>query len=139
MPDDAALGMLCQHVELAGQQARGGRAYQHVGPRDGADLGMQINLQAQGLGRAFLDEVSASDTLFNRADKAQPGWRSTRLEPLTLQRAPALGNTRAQLCFGIRCRIPGDHIQPVGQGPRDPAAADDAAAERGEGLDFGDK
>ena len=56
-----------------------------------------------------------------------------------LQRAPALGDARAQGRFGAGGGVPGDDIQPIGQRARDPAAADDAAAQSGEGLDVGDK
>ena len=49
------------------------------------------------------------------------------------------GDAFAQGCLGARGRVPGDDVEAVGQGAGDPAAANDAAAESGEGLDLGDE
>ncbi|MNL38024.1 hypothetical protein D3C87_1602040 [compost metagenome] len=55
------------------------------------------------------------------------------------QRAPGIGDAFAQGRLGAGRRVPGHHVEAVGEGAGDPAAADDTAAEGGEGFDFGDK
>jgi len=58
---------------------------------------------------------------------------------LFLQCRPGIGDAFAQGLLGAGGRVPGDYVQAVGQGAGNPAAADHAATQGSEGLDFGDE
>ncbi|MNZ82876.1 hypothetical protein D3C78_1015860 [compost metagenome] len=100
---------------------------------------MQVELEIEALRCAFLDEVGVAHAFLDGVDEAQAILRRAGCQPLLLQRGPGIGDARAQGCFGAGRRVPGDDVEAVGQGAGDPAAADDAAAEGGEGFDLGDE
>ena len=139
MTDHAALGMRGICVELTGQQARGTGADQHLGARGGADPGVQLALEVEALGRAFLDEIGIAYAVLDAVDEAQALQRGTCRQALFLQRRPGIGQTGTQRSLGPSRRIPGDHVEVMGQGAGDPAGADDAGAEGSEGLDIGNE
>ncbi|MNN71937.1 hypothetical protein D3C81_1879250 [compost metagenome] len=60
-------------------------------------------------------------------------------QALFFKRRPRVGDALAQCLLGTGRRVPGDHVQAVGKGAGNPAAADYAATQRGEGLDLGDE
>ncbi|MNV92481.1 hypothetical protein D3C71_1870860 [compost metagenome] len=100
---------------------------------------MQIELEVQAFRRAFLDEIGVAHARFDGADEGQSILRGAGCQALFLQRRPGIGDALAQGLFGAGRRIPGDHVQAMGQGAGDPAAADHAATQGGEGFDFSDK
>ena len=63
--------------------------------------------------------------------------RRTRCQTLLDQGRPGIGNALAQGSFGAGRRVPGDDVQAMGEGAGNPAAADDSAAQGGEGVDVG--
>jgi len=137
--DQATLGAHGIGIELAGQQARGAGADQHVGARGGADLRVQLALEFQALGRTLLDEVGVGHALLDALDETQPLQRGAGRQPLLLQRGPSVGQARAQRLLGAWGRVPGDHVEAVGQGAGDPAGTDHTGAEGGESLDLGNE
>ncbi|MCY1420725.1 hypothetical protein D9M71_363550 [compost metagenome] len=100
---------------------------------------MQVELEVEALRRTFLDEIGVPHALLNGCDEAQAVLGGAGRQALFLQRRPGVGDAFAQGCLGARGRVPGDDVEAVGQGAGDPAAANDAAAESGEGLDLGDE
>ncbi|MNN24771.1 hypothetical protein D3C81_1382130 [compost metagenome] len=139
MTDHAALRVCGTLVELARQQAGGAGADQRIGLGCRADFAVQVQFQLQPFRGALLDEIGIAHALFDGRDKAQAILRCTRRQALFLQCAPGVGDAFAQGCFSAWCRVPGHYVQAMGEGAGHPAAADDTAAQGGEGFDFGDE
>ena len=137
--DDTAFRVSRTLVELARQQPGGTRADQCIGLGRCADLAVQLQFQLQAFRGAFLDEVGVFHAFFNGGHKAQAVLRCAGCEALFFQGAPGIGDAFAQRRFGTRRGVPGDHIEAMRQGAGHPAAADDTAAEGGEGFDFCNK
>ncbi len=100
---------------------------------------MQLEFEIKPLGCTFLDEIGVAYTFFNGADKAQAVLARAFGEAAFFQRGPGLGHAFAQGGFGTGSRVPGHHVQAVGQCAGDPAAANDTAAQGREGFDVSDK
>ena len=137
--DHAALGVLGIGIKVGGQQARRAGADQYILPRRSGDLRVQRQFEILPFRRAFLDEVSMRHAFLDRGDKLHAVLRSAGRQALGGQRTPGLGGARAQRGFGAGGRVPGDHVQAVGQRTRHPAAADHAGAKRRESFDVGHK
>jgi hypothetical protein len=91
-----------------------------------------------GVPGAFLDEVGVFHARLDGATKRRRSWDAPGPGPVS-PGAPGVGDTFAQRGFGAGRRVPGHHVEAVGEGAGHPAAADDTAAEGGEGFDLGDK
>ena len=100
---------------------------------------MQRQFQVLALGRAFLDEVGVGHAFLHRGDKCQAVLRSAERQALGGERPPGFGGARAQSGFGAGRWVPGNHVQAMGQGAGDPAAANDAGTQGGEGFDVGNE
>ncbi|ABA52551.1 hypothetical protein BURPS1710b_A2129 [Burkholderia pseudomallei 1710b] len=138
MPDDAALGTMRARVEIRRQQARRRRRDDRIGLRRATDPLVQFELQRLALGRAFLHEIRVGDARLDRRHEMQACRRRARRQAGALERGPCVLDVRAQLHFRTFGGIPREHVEPVRERARNPAAADDARADRGERVDFGD-
>jgi len=126
-------------IELAGQQPGGARTNQGIRLGRGADLAVQLQLQLQAFGSAFLDEVGVFYAVFDGSDKAQAVLGGAGRQALLFKGAPGVGDAFTQGRLGTGGGVPGHYIQAMGKSTGYPAAADDTAAQRSKGFDFGDK
>ena len=95
-----------------------------------------LRFSSIALRRAFLDEVGRAPRppRPSRRTRSRSGLGALgQADPG--QRRPGVGDGVAQRLLAGRRRVPGDHVQAMGQRPRGPAAADDAAADDAEGPD----
>ncbi|MNN16644.1 hypothetical protein D3C81_1297920 [compost metagenome] len=137
--DHAAFRVGRALVELARQQAGRAGADQCIGLGRRADFAVQFQFQIKAFRSTFLDEVSIANAFFDGGDEAQTILRGTGCQALFFQCAPGIGDAFAQRGFGTGRRVPCHYVEAVGEGAGYPTAADDTAAQRGEGFDIGDK
>ena len=135
MADDGAPGMAAAHLHVRHGEAGGAGDQDDLRRRRRVELGEEVDLHLQVLGRALLHDLGLVRQRRERVCHSDAVAAGSGFEAEPLHRRPHLVEGAGELGGRIGRRVPGDHVHPLAQEMGGPPGADHPGADDTHALD----